>query len=93
MKSMEQKYPYFKYAIMRDANSNQSPIGVVWKKNIMCEAFRQFGHIIYINSMKSQIKIIHWPYSEHVVLDEECILRPFVRCFHYLSCLSHIILP
>ena len=67
MVSLKQKCLCFKYTIMRDANRYKSTIGVVWTTKIMHEAFHQYGRILSINSIKSQMNSIHCPYSAPMV--------------------------
>ena len=61
---------------MKDAKSNQAPIGVVCTTSIMHDALRQFGHILSIAVMKRHMNYLHWPYSTPVVLDEEWHITP-----------------
>ena len=59
MRSLEQKSPHLKYALLRYANRNQAKIGIFWTTKIMCEEFRKFVHILSINKTKPQMKSLH----------------------------------
>ena len=61
---------------MWDVNRNQSLIEVFWTTKIICEAFRRFRYIIYIDAMKCHINYLHWPYPEPVILDQEWQIMP-----------------
>ena len=61
---------------MQDSNRNQVTIGVFWKTNIMCKAFRRFRSILSIDAIKLQMNSFHYPYSSPVVLDREWQITP-----------------
>ena len=77
-KNLQSSDPNFVYEVCTDDEGR--PVGIWWMTGEMLKAWIRYGDTLYLDSMKRQMNIFHWPYIGPVVLTSEMTVQVVCEC-------------
>ena len=78
LENLAQQDAAFKFEIATDEKGR--PTGVWWQTGTMRKAWIRYGRSLYLDSMKRQMNVFHWPYIGPVVLTCEMKVEVVCEC-------------
>ena len=77
-KNLQAQDPNFVYEVCTDNDGR--PVGIWWMTGEMLKAWIRYGDTLYLDSMKRQMNVFHWPYIGPVVLTSEMTVQVVCEC-------------
>ena len=77
-KNLQSTDPTFVYEVCADNDGR--PVGIWWMTGEMSKAWIRYGDTLYLDSMKRQMNVFHWPYIGPVVLTSEMTVQVVCEC-------------